>query len=222
MSWRRDFHRAAKNEDILKLLTGEEVVVDKPVIANFMNDPHISTIRVGKVPPNLELAHLQFLFYKEARKDYNDQQKKIRVANNLIREWVSDIIKVDLDDFDSPVAAYKHLTTKYRVDDKRAVGQLLAKVAELKLDTHTSMQEYLASHKQSAQDLKILRQPYSNTQLVNNILLGLSSQYDDFKELHRLYRKREGTPNVDDFFEKLLKWEDDLRLSDRMGGVQAI
>jgi hypothetical protein len=145
ISWKREFERAAKANDIFEYLTGEEVVPSKPK----KEDSFVKTIEVDTRRPILakkkaqnvtpltdddddETNNIQIIIStnNSLRWQINsDKHKtvkaKIKLAGKLLDAWVSDGIKIEIEDCVDAKEAYDFIKKRYAVTNKRVRDNLL-------------------------------------------------------------------------------------------------
>jgi hypothetical protein len=63
----------------------------------------------------------------------------MRLAGRLLHAWVSDGIKIDLEDCNVAKGGYDHIEKRYGVTDERAGDNLLNQLDNLKLNDSSSM-----------------------------------------------------------------------------------
>lgn len=220
LQWTCEFNKAAKDQDVLKLHEGEEKILDRPKTETFLQAEiekitHVNKATAGLGNTSSSIPHvvditLVKLQYDEAYKAWQENKEKVKDAAILIDEWVSDDIKIELEDMNTHVQSYKHIVEKYQVSNERAREILLQKASDLKLENFDSMQEHLNTHRLTASDLKKVEQTYIDNQMLSNILLGLPETYDSFKQYYRLWRPRDGKPDLNHFYEILLEQEEEV------------
>jgi hypothetical protein len=80
----------------------------------------------------------------------------------------------------------KKLKDSYNKANKLRTPYLLSELTELRLDSFSSVAEYLKEHRRLSRLLCEAGEPLSENQLVNNILTHLPTDWDDF--VRPLYR----------------------------------
>lgn len=111
ISWTREFGRAAKSKDVLKLLKGEEAILDEPKEEGYLAEPgsgrvlrsrppQLATPGGGdQQPPNIDTARL-VLKWQADHKRWKRDKDKLRVASEHLDEWVCEGLKVELEEYD--------------------------------------------------------------------------------------------------------------------------
>src|SRR5436189_4715492 len=74
--------------------------------------------------------------------EYKNAKEKMKLAGKLLDAWVSDGIKIEIEDCTDAKEAYDFIKKRYAVTNEHARDSLLAQLNELKLDDHSSMTEY--------------------------------------------------------------------------------
>jgi hypothetical protein len=196
VSWKREFERAAKANDIIEYLTGAEVVPSKPFGKPIEVDPRRS-IRVKKTAQtftpstddNDDVDDIQTTMSINNtlrwQIDYNEHKsakEKKKLAAKLLDAWVSDGIKIEIKDYADAKEAYDFIKKRYAVTNKRARNSLLNQLNELKLDNYSSMTKYTNKVQQIKADLKTVKYNMTDDMLATALLHGLPSNFRDFKE----------------------------------------
>jgi hypothetical protein len=202
IGWKREFERAAKANDILEYLTGDEVVPPKPKKEDyFVTSTEADTrrpIRAKKTAQTFtpltddddETDDAQTIRMSTNNTfrwqiDYNkhkNAKEKIKLAGKLLDVWVSDGIKIEIEEFADAKEAYDFIKKRYAVTNKRARDSLLNKLNELKLDDCLSMTEYTNGVRQIKADLKTVNYNITDDMLTIALLYSLLPNFRDFKE----------------------------------------
>ena len=224
IGWKREFERAAKANDILEYLTGEEVVPSKP----RKEDYFVKLIEVDSRRPSRAKKTVQtftpstdddgetddaqtMTSTNNALRwqiDYNEHKsakEKIKLAGRLLEAWVSDGIKIEIEDFADAKEAYDFIKKRYAVTNERARDSLLNQFNELKLEDCTSMTEYTNKVRQIKADLKTVKYDMTDDMLATALLHGLPPNFRDFKEKYDWIRstKPDDPPDLDYLYERL-------------------
>jgi hypothetical protein len=172
VSWKREFERASKTNDIFEYLTGEEVVPPKPKKQDYFG----KTIEVETRPRTRAMsAQARFATPSSEGDDeidvqtvastndgqwqfdymeYENARKKMKLAGKLLDAWVCEGIKIEIEDCTDAKMAYDFIKKRYAVTNERARDDLLNQLHELKLDNCSSMTEYTNKVRQIKADLK--------------------------------------------------------------------
>jgi len=224
VSWKREFERAAKANDIFEYLIGEEVVPPKPkkedyfakVIEVDARRPIRTKKAVQAFTPSTdddeEAEDSQTSLYNNNtlrwQIDYNEHKtakNKMKLAGKLLDTWVSDGIKIEIEDFIDAKEAYDFIKKRYAVTNERARDTLLTQLNGLKLDDNSSMTEYTNRVRQIKADLKTVQYHMTDDMLATALLHGLPSNFRDFKEKYDWIRstKPDDAPDLDYLYERL-------------------
>jgi hypothetical protein len=200
ISWKREFERAAKANDIFEYLTGDEVVPSKPKKEDyFVKLIEVDTrrpIRAKKTAQTFTPSTDDDDETDDARTmmstntlrwqiDYNEHKharEKMKLAGRLLEAWVSDGIKIEIEDCADAKEAYDFIKKRYAVTDERTRDGLLNQLNELKLEDCTSMTEYTNKVRQIKADLKTVKYNMTDDMLATALLHGLPPNFRDFKE----------------------------------------
>lgn len=106
----------------------------------------------------------------------------MKVAGRLLDTWVSDGIKIKIEDCADAKEAYDLIKKRYAVSNERARDTLLNQLNQLKLDDYSSMTEYTNKIRQVKADLKTVKYDMTDDMLATALLHGLLSNFRDFKE----------------------------------------
>lgn len=220
VEWTREFEQEAKKKDVLELIRGKEAILAKPQMIDFVTAKVGELTKVNKVksdlktgdakyqPENLDAALVQLLF-SEANMNWKENKEKIQTATELLYDWISEGVKIQISECENIVEAYKHIHKTYELSDERKVERLQEKVSELTLKDCDGMQDYVNTHRKLRSDLKKAGQTYTDKQMVSNLFFGLPHTYDTFKKAYRFTHKKDDKPDVEDLVEALLEEEDD-------------
>ena len=145
IGWKREFERAAKANDILEYLTGEEVVPPKPQKEDyFVKSIEADTrrpIRAKKTaqtftPPmddDDETADVQTMMstnnslrWQIDSDEHKTAKGKMKLGGKLLDAWVSDGIKIEIEDCADAKEAYDFIKKRYAVTMERARDGLLS------------------------------------------------------------------------------------------------
>lgn len=224
VSWKREFERSAKANDTLEYLTGEEVVPPKPKKEDyFVKITEIDPRRPTKgkktaqaVTPltdgEEELENGQTVIstnntlrWQIDYSEHKNAKEKMKLADKLLDAWVSDGIKIEIEDCADAKEAYDFIKTRYAVTNERARDSLLNQLNELKLDDCTSMTEYTNRIRQIKADLKTVKYDMTDDMLATALLHGLPLNFRDFKEKYDWIRstKPDDAPDLDYLYERL-------------------
>ena len=123
ITWRREFERAAKTQDMLDLLNESEDIIDKPDkdLYLFDMDAEGKTTQAQAVigtNNNSILWQADYTVWKVNR-------DKLKVADKLLDEWVCEGIKIEIKDCGNVKESYNLISSQYKVTDERARDLLL-------------------------------------------------------------------------------------------------
>ncbi|KGQ02249.1 Retrovirus-related Pol polyprotein from transposon TNT 1-94 [Beauveria bassiana D1-5] len=180
VSWKREFERAAKNHDILEYLTGEEIVPPKPRKEDYFeklieNDTRRLTRSMSRgmattqsaTPPTDEgedaydaqamVPANNALQWQIDYKEHKVAKSQMKLAGRLLDAWVSDGIKIEIEDYPDAKDAYDFIKKRYAVTNERARDGLLSQLNSLKLAGCSCMTEYTNRIRQIKADLKTVK-----------------------------------------------------------------
>ncbi|KFZ24291.1 hypothetical protein V502_01231 [Pseudogymnoascus sp. VKM F-4520 (FW-2644)] len=224
VGWKREFERAAKANDILEYLTGEEVVPPKPQKEDyFVKSIEAETRRPFRAKKTAqtftpstddddETADVQAMMstnnslrWHIDSDEHKTAKAKMKLAGKLLDAWVSDGIKIEVEDCADAKEAYDFIKKRYAVTMERARDGLLNQLNELKLDDCLSMTEYTNGVRQIKADLKTVKYDMTDDMLATALLHGLPPNFRDFKEKYDWIRstKPDDPPDLDYLYERL-------------------
>jgi hypothetical protein len=222
VSWKREFERAAKANDTFEYLTGEEVVPPKPKKEDYFVKPvKVETRRSAPAKKTLattpddgdEPADAQAILMTTNNNlrwqiDYTEHKnakEKMKLASKLLDTWVSDGIKIEIEDCADAKEAYDFIKKRYAVTHERARDSLLNQLNELKLEHCSSVIEYTNKVRQIKADLKTVKYDMTDDMFATALLHGLPSNYRGFKEKYDWIRstKPDDPPDLDYLYERL-------------------
>ncbi|GJN66062.1 hypothetical protein PLICBS_000078 [Purpureocillium lilacinum] len=224
VSWKREFERAARAADIFEYLIGEETVPSKP----RKEDYFVKLIEVD-IPRHTRGRKASQAFTPSSNDDdetedvqtplstnnafrwqidyteHKNAKEKMKLAGKLLEAWVSDGIKIEVEDCADAKEAYDFIKTRYTVTNERARDNLLNQLNGLKLDDCPSMTEYTNRVRQIKADLKTVKYDMTDDMLATALLHGLPSNFRDFKERYDWIRstKPDESPDLDYLYERL-------------------
>ena len=224
VSWKREFERTAKANDIIEYLTGAEVVPSKPKKEDYFGKPiEVDTRRSIRVKKTVQTftpstdddddvddvqTTMSINNTLRWQVDYNEHKSakdKMKLAGKLLDAWVSEGIKIEIEDCADAKEAYDFIKKRYAVTNERARDSLLNQLNELKLDDCSSMTEYTNKVRQVKADLKTVKYDMTDDMLATALLHGLPSDFRDFKEKYDWIRstKPDDPPDLDYLYERL-------------------
>jgi hypothetical protein len=222
ISWKREFERAAKVNDTIEYLTGEEVVPPKPKKEDYFVKPvkaetrrpaptrKTSTSAPDDVdePDDAQAILMTTNNNLRWQIDYNEHKnakEKMKLASKLLDSWVSDGIKIEIEDCADAKDAYDYIKKRYAVTHERARDFLLNQLSELKLEDCSSMTEYTNQVRQTKADLKTVKYDMTDDMFATALLHGLPSNYRGFKEKYDWIRstKPDDPPDLDYLYDRL-------------------
>jgi hypothetical protein len=144
IGWKREFERAAKANDVLEYLTGEEVVPPKPrnkdyFVKSIEANTHRPRTRktAQSFTPSTdddddETADVQTMMstnnslrWQIDSDEYKTAKGKMKLIGRLLDAWVSDGIKIEIEDCIDTKDAYDFIKKRYIVSMERARNGLL-------------------------------------------------------------------------------------------------
>jgi hypothetical protein len=143
VSWKREFERAAKADDILGYLTGEEVVPPKPKKEDYFGKPAEVEIRrltrsmtTQTATPSTEgdediydaqtmVPTNNTLRWQIDYSEHKNAKENMKLAGKLLDAWVSDGIKIEIEEYADAKDAYDFIKKRYAVTNERARDSLL-------------------------------------------------------------------------------------------------
>ncbi|OAQ57873.2 hypothetical protein VFPPC_18540 [Pochonia chlamydosporia 170] len=151
VSWKREFERAARTNDIFEYLTGEEMVPSKPRKEDYFEKPvGIDTRRLTRAmsaqaqttTPSTEgdadiydtqamVSTNDSLRWQIELKEYEKAKEKMKLAGKLLDSWVCEGIKIEIEEFADAKKAYDFIKRRYAVTHERARDDLLNVLHEL-------------------------------------------------------------------------------------------
>ena len=140
--------------------------------------------------------------------DYNEHKnakETMKLASKLLDTWVSDGIKIEIEDCTDAKEAYDFIKKRYAVTHERARDSLLNQLNELKLEDCSSVTEYTNKVRQIKADLKTVRYDMTDDMFATALLHGLPPNYRGFKEKYDWIRstKPDDPPDLDYLYERL-------------------
>ena len=224
VSWKREFERASKADDIFEYLTGEEVVPPKPKKQDYFGKTiegetrrrtRATSAQARLATPSSEGddemydvqamastndGHWQFEYM-----EYEKARKQMKLASKLLDAWVCEGIKIEIEDCTDAKEAYDFIKKRYAVTNERARDDLLNRLNSLKLDDCSSMTEYTNKVRQIKADLKTVKYDTTDDMLATALLHGLPPNFCDFKEKYDWIRstKPDDPPDLDYLYERL-------------------
>jgi hypothetical protein len=224
VSWKREFERASKADDIFEYLTGEEVVPPKPKKQDYFGKTiEVETRRRTRAmsaqaqfaTPSSEgddemydvqtMASTNDGQWQFEYMEYEKARKKMKLASKLLDAWVCEGIKIEIEDCTDAKEAYDFIKKRYAVTNERARDDLLNRLNSLKLDDCSSMTEYTNKVRQIKADLKTVKYDTTDDMLATALLHGLPPNFCDFKEKYDWIRstKPDDPPDLDYLYERL-------------------
>lgn len=221
-SWKREFERAAKANDTLKYLTGEEVVPLKPRKEDYIVKPagiemrrsartkktSTPAIDDGDETDDPQATLMTTNSSLRWQIDYNEHinaKKMMKLARKLLDTWVFDGIKTEIEDYTDAKEAYDFIKKQYEVTFERARDSLLNQLNELKLEDCTSVTKYINKLRQIKADLKNVKYDMTDDIFATALLHGLPPLYCGFKEKWDWLRstKPDDPLDLDHLYERL-------------------
>ncbi|KGO69328.1 Integrase, catalytic core [Penicillium italicum] len=180
ISWKREFERAARANDVLEFLTGEEVVPPKPNKDEYF-------VKV------LDTETRRSTRIKKSLSPTTDDENETDDGQAVI------------DDCADAKEAYEFIKKRYAVTNERARDILLNRLHDLKLDHCESVTDYTNQVRQIKADLKTVKYDMTDDMFATALLHGLPPSYRSFKEKYDWIRstKPDDSPDLDYLFERM-------------------
>lgn len=222
ISWKREFERAARANDVLEFLTGEEVVPPKPNKDEyFVKVLDTETRRSTRIKKSLSpttddenetddgqavvMTTNNTLRWQIDHNEHKNAKEKMKLASRLLDAWISDGINIEIDDCADAKEAYEFIKKRYAVTNERARDILLNRLHDLKLDHCESVTDYTNQVRQIKADLKTVKYDMTDDMFATALLHGLPPSYRSFKEKYDWIRstKPDDSPDLDYLFERM-------------------
>ena len=138
--------------------------------------------------------------------EHKKAKEDMKLAGKLLFAWVTDGIKIEIEDCRDAKEAYDLIKTRYAVSDERARDSLLNQLNSVKLDDYPSMTEYTNKVRQIKADLKTVKYDMTNDMFATALLYGLTPNFRDFKEKYDWIRSTtpDDPPDLDYLYDRLL------------------
>ncbi|KAJ5222193.1 uncharacterized protein N7469_008433 [Penicillium citrinum] len=218
ISWKREFERAARANDALEFLTGEEVVPTKPNKDDYLAKvSEIDTRRSTRVKKALtpttddgdEADDGQSIVLTTNNTlrwqiDYNEHKaakEKMKLAGKLLDMWVSDGIKIEIEDCADAKEAYDFIKKRYAVTNERARDKYTNQIRQIKADLKTVKYD-MTDDIMTGSDQPKLTNPPDLDYLFERLHVEEMHQYQAREERKARDKARRdtnanGTPNMD-------------------------
>ena len=224
ITWKREFERAAKAQDVLDLLIGEEDIISKPKPEDYLATVSRTsgrkmtrkTVAVPAAEPDSDnaeaieavqtsVASNNALRWQMDYKSWKTNKDNLRIASKLLDEWVCEGIKIEIEDCENAKEAYDLIKERYKVTPERARDTLLSQLSNTKLENFDSATEFLNKLRQLKVDLKASGYVMTDDMFVSVLLQGLPSTYGAFKDKYEWVRsaKPDDPPDLDYLFDRL-------------------
>lgn len=223
ISWKREFEHAAKAYDTFEYLNGKEIVPPKPKKEDYFAKPvrtccpaqgKKAAKTAAQVTDNdnetdnaqtITISNNNNLRWQINYNKHKNAKEKIKLAGKLLDAWVSNGIKIEIEEFADAKEAYGFIKKRYTVTNKHARDNLLNQLNELKLKDYLSITEYTNRVHQIKADLKTVKYDITDNMLATALLHGLPPNFRDFKEKYNwIYStKPDNTPDLDYLYKRL-------------------
>jgi hypothetical protein len=129
----------------------------------------------------------------------------MKLVSKLLNTWVSDSIKIEIEDCPDAREAYDLIKKRYAVTHERVRDNLLNQLNELKLKDYSSVTEYTSKVRQIKADLKTVKYEMTDDMFATALLHGLSPNYRGLKGKYAWIRstKPDDPPDLDYIYERL-------------------
>jgi hypothetical protein len=189
LAWRRDLKFIAEANNVWKLLTGEEIIQDKPTRPTF---PGVSTQAKlakksngkdadpvgGSTEAQTSDLSLIIQFYKLDLDEYEKQQKRFRYARGLLSTTINTALRGCIKDEEDPQLAMEKLRGLCKMNDARALDMTLGKIEQLKFKG--SISDLINTLKTLQQDIVDLNGTFSDDQLMSKVVRSLPNRFNRF------------------------------------------
>jgi hypothetical protein len=106
----------------------------------------------------------------------------MKLAGKLLNAWVSNSIKIEIEDSTDAKEAYNFIKKRYAVTIERTRDSLLNQLNGLKLDDYSSITEYTNRVRQVKANLKTVKYNLTDDMLATALLQGLPPNFRNFKD----------------------------------------
>lgn len=193
--WHPRFKREARDMDVFDILASkEDIITTEPTAAACLVYTDGTSADETAATRSKEVDSARSLLkWQSEHKKWENSKRRVRQARRVLEKWVSPAILLEIEDMDSPVDAYNHVTATYSVTNEFAQEQILRDISRLRLGNRSSMTEFLNEHRVlKARLASVGYTAYSDGQMVTNILFGLPAAYRDFREQYDWIRAKDG------------------------------
>ncbi|KAJ5704349.1 hypothetical protein N7536_000038 [Penicillium majusculum] len=236
ISWKREFERAARANNVLEFLTGEEVVPPKPnkdeYFVKVLDTETRRSTRIKKrsspttdVENETDNSHTvalttnNTLRWQIDHNEHNNAKGKMKLANMLLDAWISDGINIEIEDCADAKEAYHFIKRRYAVTNERARDILLNRLHDPKLEHWENVTYYIYQVHQIRADLRTVKYDMTDDMFATAVLHGLPPRYRSFKEKYDRIRstKPDDSPDLNNLFEsmhveEMREWGRSLRI----------
>ena len=205
VSWKREFDREAKAYDVLDLLKGDEAIIDKPKKATYLDDDDgKDPTSIAATTQTLKNFQASTLRYNIDYNNWKSNKDSLRTANKLINAWVSDGIRIEIENCNNAKAAYDLIIQRYKVNDERARDDLLTELKKLKIDDCEDVTDYLNKLRRFKSDLAGVKYKMNDSMFATSILdgleggkwVGFKEKWDNIRAI-QLDTKPDAPPSID-------------------------
>lgn len=149
----------------------------------------------------------------------------MKFAGKLLDSWISDGIKIEIEDCTNAKEAYDLSKKRYTITHERACDGLLSQLSLIKLEDRPSVTEYTNKVRQVKADLKTVKYDMTDYMFATALLHVLPPSYRAFKGKYDWIRstKPDDPPDLDYFCERLhveearqLRMKEETRARDRV------
>ena len=186
--WYPGIKADARADDTWALLAGTEVILVKPLRADYVTRREAPVVVTAEKVTGPETARQDFEYrqnrewYQMDLHDYEQQHERVRRANKMLHDRIDPSMQPDIQDIEGPAEALARLQSLYKMQDSRAIQFTHNQIDALRLASCKSMTEYLNKMRQLKNDLVDLGEPYTDSQLIAKIISGLPTQYNSWVE----------------------------------------
>ena len=192
-AWHRNFKVAAEARDLWGLLTGTEVVGNRPTrpqppttdttVSANLRSTDAATIASAQALIRflLDTYTVSKLEYGFNLSEYEDRAKRGREARQLLVERIVDSLQDLITSTTNPKAAFDQIKAKCKISDARAIELKYGELDAITVHTFTTVSELINKLTSVKSDLEALNDTYSDNALITKILKCLPGPFEPFK-----------------------------------------
>ena len=196
LAWKRDLKFIAEANNVWNILTGEEIIQDKPTRptlsgvstqakpAKKSNGKDADPIGSSVEAQTSDQLSLIIQFYKLDLDEYEKQQKRLRYARGLLSTTINTALRGCIKDEENPQLAMEKLKGLCKMNDARALDMTLGKIEQLKFKG--SVSDLINTLKTLQQDIIDLDGTFSDEQLMSKVVRSLPNRFNRFLDTWNL------------------------------------